>query len=104
MSKSFYIKTEVNKSGITSIRIAINHATESGYQRDKKGGFVPAWFIQSLTIKSDDRMLLEAQLGPHLVKNPILAIRVRNLPKGSPLLIEWQDNKGEKFEQLAQVS
>lgn len=104
MGKPFYIKTDVNKSGITSIRIAINHATESGYQRDKKGGFVPAWFIQSIIIKSEDRLLLEAQLGPHLVKNPIVAFKVRNLPSGSQLQIEWQDNKGEKFEQLAQVS
>ncbi|MBV8467542.1 MAG: thiosulfate oxidation carrier complex protein SoxZ [Burkholderiales bacterium] len=80
------------KQDITQIRVAIEHISEDGQRIDHKTGkFVPVSFVKQLTIKADDRVLADANLGGALAHNPTLTFKARNLKAGMRVVVEWSD-------------
>ena len=83
------------KEGVTEIKVLMNHEMETGFRKDASGAVVPAWFINEVTAKLNDKVVMQAQWGPSVSKNPYLAIKVKGGKAGDKVQIAWTDSKGD---------
>ena len=66
-----------SKDGVTEVKVLMNHEMETGFRKDASGAPMPAWFITEVTAKLNDKVVMEAQWGPSVSKNPYLAFKVK---------------------------
>jgi sulfur-oxidizing protein SoxZ len=83
------------KDGVTEVKALMSHPMETGRRKNDFNEVVPAHFIQLVTAKLNGKVVLEAQWGTGVSKNPYLTFRVRGAKVGDQVTIAWQDNKGE---------
>ena len=76
-----------NKDGVTEVKVLISHEMETGQRKDASGAIVPAWFITDLTAKHNDRLVLGAEFGTAVSKNPYLAFRFKGGAKGDKVSV-----------------
>ncbi len=90
------IRIRARLSGeVTEVRALMTHPMETGRRLNEGGETVPAHFIQLVTVTLNDKIVLEAQWGTGISKNPYLAFRLRGARVGDRLALRWVDNKGE---------
>jgi sulfur-oxidizing protein SoxZ len=77
-----------------TVRVLMSHEMESGQRRDAEGRAIPAWYIQDVTVSLNGRLVLAAQWGPAVSKNPFLQFGVRGARAGDRITIAWTDNHG----------
>lgn len=94
----------VTKDGITEVRILISHEMETGQRRDAAGTLVPAWFIQDVAARLNDRDVLSAQWGPSIARNPYLSFKIKGGKAGDMISVTWVDNRGERRSDSARVT
>ena len=82
--------------GKVEVKVLMAHEMETGQRKDAKGATVPAWFIQSVTASHGGKLVLDAQWGPAVSKNPFLSFRFAGGKPGEKVSVTWTDNKGEK--------
>jgi len=80
----------------TEVKVLMNHEMETGQRKDAQGKTIPAWFIQSVTATYNGKIVLSAQWGPAVSKNPFLSFRFKGGAKGEKVQITWTDNRGDK--------
>jgi sulfur-oxidizing protein SoxZ len=68
---------------------------ETGQRKDASGALVPAHFIQKVTATHKGKVVLSAQWGPAVAKNPFLEFTFKGGEKGDRISVTWTDNKGE---------
>jgi sulfur-oxidizing protein SoxZ len=73
----------------------MQHEMENGRRKDEAGNVVPAWFIAEVTMHHAGRVVLEAQFGTSVAKNPYLIFRFKGGQAGDKLTLSWVDNRGE---------
>lgn len=96
MAASMKIRARV-VDGTAQIAVLIMHPMETGQRKDPATGQVfPAHFIRSVTATVNDRVVMEAQWGPAISRNPLLGFRVRGAKAGDRLVVSWEDNRGEQ--------
>jgi len=79
------------------IKALMNHVMETGLRKDAKTGeIVPAHHITNVTATVAGKVVLDAQWGGGISKNPYLAFKVKGAKAGDKVVIETVDNKGEK--------
>lgn len=79
------------------IKCLMNHVMETGLRKDAKTGeVVPAHHITNVTATVNGKVVLDAQWGGGISKNPYLAFKVKGAKAGDKVAIETVDNKGEK--------
>lgn len=83
------------KDGITEVRALMQHEMENGRRKDEAGNVVPAWFISEVKVHHAGRVVLEAQFGTSVAKNPYLIFRFKGGQAGDKLTLSWVDNRGE---------
>lgn len=82
---------------VADIKALMNHVMETGQRKDAKTGqLIPAHFIQNVTATLNGKVVLEAQWGAAISRNPFLGFRVKGAKAGDKVSISWVDNKGEK--------
>lgn len=64
------------KDGNVLVRILMSHEMESGQRKDANGKIVPAWWIQEVTAKLNDKPVFSCEWGPAVSKNPFLEFTV----------------------------
>jgi sulfur-oxidizing protein SoxZ len=79
----------------TEVKILMSHEMETGQRKDAQGKIIPAWFIQSVKVVHNDTVVLAAQWGPAVAKNPFLSFRFKGGAKGDKVRITWIDNHGD---------
>ena len=84
-----------NKDGVTEVKALISHEMETGQRKDANGAIVPAWFITELVAKHGDKVVLVAEFGSSVSKNPYLAFKFKGGAKGEKVVVSWKDNKGD---------
>lgn len=91
------IKVRANeKGGVTTVKALMTHPMETGLRKDKKTGeIVPAHFIQEVTCKVKDKVVMTAKWSGGVSKNPYLSFRFTGAAQGDNLDMTWTDNKGE---------
>lgn len=78
----------------TTVRVLFSHEMESGQRRDAASKLIPAWFIQSVAVMHEGRLVLSAQWGPAVSKNPLLQCSFNGGKPGDKVLVRWVDNRG----------
>ncbi|MDD2744400.1 MAG: thiosulfate oxidation carrier complex protein SoxZ [Rhodocyclaceae bacterium] len=81
--------------GVTEVRVLIAHDMETGQRKDAAGALIPAWFVNELTVKHNDKVVLSGDVGASVAKNPYLAFKFKGGAKGDKIVVSWKDNKGE---------
>ena len=80
----------------TEVKVLMSHEMETGQRKDSAGKVIPAWFIQNVTVTHNGKIVLSAQWGPAVAKNPFIAFKFKGGAKGDKVVVTWQDNRGEK--------
>jgi len=80
---------------VVEVKILMRHDMESGQRKDSSGKLVPAHFIQTLVAKAKDKVVLDAQFGPAVSKDPFLSFKFKGAAKGDKISVTWVDNKGD---------
>ena len=88
----------------TTVRVLMSHEMETGQRKDSKGANIPAHFIQQVTATHNGKVVLSAQWGPAVSKNPFLSFKFAGGKPGDKVTITWTDNKGDKRTDEATVS
>lgn len=87
------------------IKVLMNHVMETGQRKDAKTGqVIPAHFIQHVSATVNGKTVLDAQWGAAISKNPYLGFKVKGAKAGDKVVINWEDNKGDKNTAEAAVS
>ncbi len=99
------IKIRASLQGdVADVKALMNHVMETGQRKDAKTGqLIPAHFIQTVTATLNGKVVLDAQWGAAISRNPFLGFRVKGAKAGDKVTISWVDNKGEKSSAEATV-
>ena len=86
------------------VKVLMSHEMETGQRKDAKGALIPAWFIQNVSATHNGKVVLAAEWGPAISKNPFLSFRFSGGKPGEKVAVIWEDNKGEKRTDEATIS
>jgi sulfur-oxidizing protein SoxZ len=90
------MKSRANLLGdSTEVKVLMSHEMETGQRKDAQGKTIPAWFIQNVKVTHADNVVLAAQWGPAMAKNPFLSFKFKGGAKGDKVKITWTDNHGD---------
>lgn len=92
------------RDGVADVRVLMAHEMESGQRRDAQGNIVPAWHINEVVAKLNDKPVLRAHWGPAISKNPYMQFKIQGAKAGDKVSITWTDNRGESRTDEATVS
>jgi sulfur-oxidizing protein SoxZ len=90
--------------GKATVRVLMSHEMESGQRRDASGKLVPAWHIQEVSASLNGKVVMTAEWGPAVSKNPFLQFTIKGAKAGDKVAITWKDNKGDSRTDEATVS
>jgi sulfur-oxidizing protein SoxZ len=80
----------------TTVRVLVSHEMESGQRRDAAGKVVPAWFIQNINATWNGKIVMSAQWGTAVSKNPFIQFAFKGGKAGDKIVVSWVDNHGDK--------
>ena len=86
------------------VKVLMSHEMETGQRKDSKGAVIPAHFIQNVTATHNGKVVLTAEWGPAVAKNPFLSFKFSGGKPGDKVAVTWVDNKGDKRTDEATVS
>lgn len=84
----------VSKDDVTEVRVLMSHPMESGQRKDGAGKPIPAHFITEVTVRHNGRVVLGADFGPAVSRDPYLSFKFRGGAKGDKVVVSWLDNRG----------
>ncbi|QKO20622.1 thiosulfate oxidation carrier complex protein SoxZ [Rhodoferax sp. BAB1] len=87
-----------------TVRVLMSHEMESGQRKDSAGKLVPAWFIQDVSASLNGKVVMTAEWGPAVSKNPFMQFVVKGAKAGDKIAVTWKDNKGDSRTDEATVS
>lgn len=79
----------------TTVRVLMAHEMESGQRKDAAGKTVPAWHISEVSAAHNGKVVMTADWGPAVSKNPFLQFTVKGAKAGDKIAVTWKDNKGD---------
>lgn len=83
------------KDGQTEIKVLMNHDMETGLRKDSSGATIPAHYITEVVAKLNGKLVMRADWGQSVSKNPFLAFKVNGGAAGDKVSISWTDTKGD---------
>lgn len=95
MPEEIRIRSRRRHGGV-DVMVLMLHPMESGLRRDAAGRQLPAHFITEATVRVNDRVVLEAELGIATARDPLLQFRLEDIPTGARLRVQWRDNRGSQ--------
>ena len=87
-----------------TVRVLMAHEMESGQRRDAAGNVVPAWHINEVTASHNGTVVMTAEWGPAVSKNPFVQFNVKGAKAGDKITVSWKDTKGDSRTDEATVS
>jgi sulfur-oxidizing protein SoxZ len=87
-----------------TIRVLMTHEMETGQRKDSAGNLVPAWFINEVSASLNGKVVMTAQWGTSVSKNPYLQFNIKGAKAGDKVSLTWKDNKGGTRTDEATVS
>jgi sulfur-oxidizing protein SoxZ len=99
------MRIRANATGdVVEVKVLMRHDMETGQRKDASGKAVPAHFIQTLTAKCNDKVVLDMMMGTSISKDPFLSFKFKGGAKGDKITITWKDNTGDSRTDEAAVS
>ncbi|WP_151446824.1 thiosulfate oxidation carrier complex protein SoxZ [Lacisediminimonas profundi] len=86
------------------VKILMRHDMETGQRKDAAGKPIPAHFIKSLQAKWKDKVVLDANFGTAISKDPFLSFKFKGGAKGDKVTVTWVDSKGDTRTDEATIS
>ena len=77
------------------VRVLMSHEMETGQRKDASGKTIPAWHIQQVEARHNGKVVLSAEWGPAVSKNPFLQFTVKGAKVGDKIAVSWKDNRGD---------
>ncbi|MEZ0232537.1 MAG: thiosulfate oxidation carrier complex protein SoxZ [Methylophilaceae bacterium] len=93
MANDIKLRAQLNDD-IAEIKVLMSHPMETGRRKNDAGEIVPAHFIQLVTMLLNDKIVLEAQWGTSIAKDPYLTFHLKGAKIGDKIVIVWHDNQG----------
>ena len=91
-------------AGKAVVRVLMSHEMETGQRKDANGKVVPAWFIDEVSASLNGKVVLTAEWGPAVSKNPFMQFTIKGAKAGDKVAISWKDNHGDTRTDEATVS
>jgi sulfur-oxidizing protein SoxZ len=83
------------KGDVAVVKVLMSHPMETGRKKDEFDRLIPAHFVQLVTATLNGKVVLEAQWGTGISKNPYLTFRIKETKVGDIVVVTWHDNMGE---------
>ncbi len=83
-----------NQGDSTLVRMRMAHEMESGQRKNAVGKLVPTWHINQVSIQLNGKLIVAADWGPGVSRNPYLQFTLKKAKPGDKLSVIWRDNKG----------
>ena len=103
MADPMRIRAQASGDKVT-VRVLMSHEMESGQRKDGNGKLVPAWHIQDVTATLNGKVVMTAEWGPAVSKNPFLQFTIKGAKAGDKVGVTWKDNKGDTRSDEATVA
>lgn len=99
------MKIRANLAGDTTVvKVLMAHEMDTGLQKDAQGKLIPAWFIQTVKVTHNDKVVLTAQWGTAVAKNPFMSFKFKGGAKGDKVTITWVDNHNDSRTDTATIA
>jgi sulfur-oxidizing protein SoxZ len=93
-----------SKNGVTTVKSLMSHVMETGLRKDQQtGDLIPAHFIQEVTAKWNDQVVMTANWSGGVSKNPYLSFKFNGGEPGDTIEIAWVDNTGASETGTAEI-
>lgn len=84
-------------NGTVVVKVLMKHDMETGQRKNTATGKnIPAHFIQNVSATWNGKVVLSAQWGTAIAKNPFMQFSFKGGKAGEKVQITWTDNKGDK--------
>ncbi|OQW87084.1 MAG: thiosulfate oxidation carrier complex protein SoxZ [Rhodoferax ferrireducens] len=83
------------KGDVATVRVLMSHEMESGQRKDSAGNLVPAMHITEVSASLNGKVILTADWGSAVSKNPFLQFMVKGAKAGDKIAVTWKDTKGD---------
>lgn len=103
MGKPMKIRASV-KEGVTEVKVLMQHAMETGMRKEADGTLVQAWYITDVKALHNKTVVLTAQFGQSVSKNPYLSFRFKGGAAGDKITISWVDNTNDTRSDEAEIT
>lgn len=91
-------------SGVTEVKILMNHPMETGARKDQKTNeVIPPHFIQEVICEYNGKIVLSSDWSGGISKNPYLSFKFNGGAAEENVKVTWKDNKGETETQEAKI-
>ncbi len=80
---------------VVEVKVLMRHDMETGQRKDAAGVLVPGHFIQNLQVKWGAKVVLDAQFGPSVSKDPFMSFKFKGGAKGDKVTVTWTDNRSD---------
>lgn len=82
----------------TDVKVLMTHIMETGLRKDSKTGkFIPAHFIDHVVATLNGKVVLDAQWGIAVAKNPFINFRIKGAKAGDKIAVNASDNLGTQY-------
>lgn len=88
---------------VIEIRIAIQHAMETGFRYDNFGRAIPKNVINTLVARYNGAQIFRAELGSGIAANPYLQFNTVAEASGE-IVFDWIDDEGRTGSERAQLA
>lgn len=79
---------------ITELKIIILHPMRTGRSKNDDGQLMPAHFMQLMQVVLNGQVIVDAQTGTGISRNPYFTFYVASTKPGDIIAVNWQDNLG----------
>ena len=84
------------KGDVTTVKTLMSHPMETGLRKDSKTGKkIPAHHITEVTAEHNGNVVMTANWGGAISKNPYLSFKFKGAASGDKIKITWVDNMGK---------
>jgi sulfur-oxidizing protein SoxZ len=97
------VPKQVKRGELIPVRIAIQHAMETGFRYDHMGRTIPKNVVNTLTCRYNGVEVFRAEMGSGVSANPYLQFYTRAVDSGE-LVFEWTDDLGERGSERAAIT
>jgi len=92
------------EGGVATVKTLMSHPMEPGTRKDSKTGkLIPAHHITEVTAEHNGKVVMTANWGGGVSKNPYLSFKFKGASAGDQIKVSWVDNKGESDSDVAEI-
>ena len=90
--------------GVTQVKTLMSHPMETGLRKNSKTGkMIPAHHITEVTAEHNGNLVMTANWGGGISKNPYMSFKFKGASPGDTIKISWVDNMGKGDSAEAQI-